>query len=125
MPRILSIAPELPSLDLHRTRNFYETKLGFKTISLYPNYAIFSRDGVWLNFVLCDDAELPKSTSCYVYIDDANALYAELQQQGVIHPNGALADKPYGVREFSVLDDNGCLLKFGQRLGVDTPAAGE
>jgi catechol 2,3-dioxygenase-like lactoylglutathione lyase family enzyme len=116
MSRILSVVPELPSLDLDRTRTFYETKLGFETIAQYDNYAIFSRDGVWMNYVLCDDPEIPKNASCYIYIDDARSLYAELQGHGVIHPNGALADKPYGVREFSVLDDNGCLLKFGQRL---------
>ena len=116
MPKILSVAPELPSLDLDRTRNFYETKLGFKTIVQYDNYAIFSRDGVWINYLLCDDPELPKQVSCYIYVDDANALYEELFPQGVIHPNGALNDKPYGVREFSALDDNGVLLKFGQDL---------
>ncbi|MDX2141666.1 MAG: VOC family protein [Chloroflexota bacterium] len=119
MSKILSITPELPSLDLNRTRTFYKTKLGFKTVSQYHDYAIFARDGVWINYVLCDDAEAPKNASCYIYIDDANSLYAELQPHGVIHPHGALADKPYGVREFSVLDDNGCLLKFGQRLNED------
>lgn len=120
MSKILSVAPELPSLDLNRTRAFYESKLGFKTISQYYNYLILSRDGVWINYVLCDDPAIPQNASCYIYVDDAQALYAEFQPHGVIHPNGALVDKPYGVREFSVLDDNGCLLKFGQDL---TPPA--
>lgn len=116
MAQIKSVAPELPSLDLARTRAFYEQKLGFKTVSQYSDYIIFERDGVWINYLRSDDSELPKSVSCYVYVDDAAALYEELKRQDVIHPNGWLQDKPYGVREFSVLDDNGCLLKFGQRL---------
>jgi catechol 2,3-dioxygenase-like lactoylglutathione lyase family enzyme len=116
MASIQSAAPELPSTDLKRTQQFYEQKLGFKTISLYHNYAIFSRDGVWINYWLCEDAEIPKNASCYLYVDDAAELYAEYLPQGIIHPNGKLRDQPYSVREFSVLDDNGCLLKFGQRL---------
>lgn len=116
MAKILSVAPELPSLDLNRTRAYFEQKLGFKTIVQYDNYAIFSRDGVWINYWLCSDPEVPKMASCYIYVDDAKTLYDEYHAQGVIHPNGALVDKPYGVREFSALDDNGCLLKFGQDL---------
>jgi len=116
MPMLRSAAPELPSLDLARTRHFYEQKLGFKTVSQYPDYIIFERDGVWINYWHCHDAELPKSASCYIYVDDAKLLYEELLPHAIIHPNGALQDRFYGVREFTVLDDNGCLLKFGQRL---------
>ena len=116
MAKILMVAPELMSLDLGRTRALFETKLGFKTISQYHNYIIFERDGAWINYILTDDAELPKQVSCYIYVDDAKALYEEFQPHGVIHPNGHLQDKFYGVREFTVLDDSGCLLKFGQRL---------
>ena len=116
MPHIQSVAPELPSLDLARTRQFYEEKLGFKTVTQYDDYVIFERDNVRINYWLCDDAELPKWASCYIYVDDAKMLYEELTQHQIIHPHGMLQDRPYGVREFTVLDDNGCLLKFGQRL---------
>jgi catechol 2,3-dioxygenase-like lactoylglutathione lyase family enzyme len=116
MPHIQSIVPELPSLDLTRTRAFYESKLGFKTVNQYDDYIIFERDGIWINYWLCHDPELPKSSSCYIYVDDAKALYEELKVHQIIHPQGTLRDQPYGVRDFKVLDDNGCLLKFGQRL---------
>ncbi len=116
MPNLQSVAPELPSLDLARTRQFYEQKLGFRTVAQYDNYIIFERDNIWINYWLCHDAELPKSASCYIYVDDARALYEELQRHQIIHPQGAMQDQYYGVRDFKVLDDNGCLLKFGQRL---------
>lgn len=116
MANLQSVAPELPSLDLARTRQFYEQKLGFKTVSQYDDYIIFERDNIWINYFHCHDTEQPKSASCYIYVNDAKKLYEELQQHQIIHPHGMLRDRPYGVREFAVLDDNGCLLKFGQRL---------
>ena len=33
---------------------------------------------------------------------------------GIVHPNGALADKPWGTREFAILDPDGNLLTFSQ-----------
>jgi catechol 2,3-dioxygenase-like lactoylglutathione lyase family enzyme len=118
MPTILDATPILPSTDLDRTRQFYEQKLGFQTVSQYPDYLIVIRDGVSLHFWKCDDAQIPQSVSCYLYVDDAAALFREYQAQGVIHPNGSIRDTDYGVREFAVLDDSGCLLRIGQRLKV-------
>jgi len=37
---------------------------------------------------------------------------------GVIHPNGGLADKPWGFREFAALDNNGNLITFAQDTRV-------
>lgn len=117
MPQITSVMPELPSGDLNRTRAFYETKLGFRTVSQYDDYIIFTRDSVRIHYFLYADLDpLANYGSCYLYVDDAQGLYAEYAAQGVIHPNGALKDQPYGVREFVVVDDNNCLLKFGQVL---------
>jgi hypothetical protein len=41
-----------------------------------------------------------------------------LQERGVaIHPNGQLALKPWGQREFSLLDPDNNLLTFGEAAG--------
>ncbi len=118
MPTILNATPILPSTDFDRTSQFYEQKLGFHTRSRFADYLIVTRDDVSLHFWKCDDPKIPESAGCYLYIDDADALYQEYQQQGVIHPNGAIRDTDYGVREFAVLDDSGCLLRIGQILKV-------
>lgn len=33
-----------------------------------------------------------------------------------IHPNGSLETKPWGMKEFSLLDPNGTLLTFGEKI---------
>ena len=45
---------------------------------------------------------------------EVDMLYSELQKTDVIHPNGQLGDKPWGTREFAVLDEDGNMIKFGQ-----------
>jgi hypothetical protein len=40
-----------------------------------------------------------------------------LQKNGVaIHPNAALAEKPWGQKEFALLDPDHNLLTFGQAI---------
>jgi predicted enzyme related to lactoylglutathione lyase len=51
----------------------------------------------------------------YVWIDDANALYAEYKAKGVRIARD-ICDEPYGCRDFDVEDCNGYRLCFGQDL---------
>ena len=48
------------------------------------------------------------------YVDDVDALYAEFQEANVIHPNGPLEVKSWGMKEFVVLDLDGNALRIGQ-----------
>jgi uncharacterized glyoxalase superfamily protein PhnB len=51
-------------------------------------------------------------------VSDADALYQQLQ--GAALPNegipriDALQDKPWGMREFAIIDEDGNLLRIGQ-----------
>lgn len=62
------------------------------------------------------DRYIAANIACYAYVQDIEALYAAYQAQGIIHPNGALEVKSWGVKEFTVLDNNGCAIRFGERL---------
>lgn len=109
--------PVLASLDIKKTVAFYKTKLGFNRIGyLDDNYAVIARDQFVVHFWKCDDKIHPENTSCYVDVKDIDTLYTELKTQDVIHPNGTLEDKPYGMREFAILDLDGNMIKFGQEL---------
>jgi DNA-binding transcriptional MerR regulator len=110
--------PVLASLDIEATQRFYAEKLGFTAVARYPDYGIVERDGVQIHFWLTDDADIPKATSCRVDVDGVDHLYDEMSASGVVHPNGPLTDQPWGLREFAVLDGDGNMIKFGQR--VDT-----
>jgi len=51
--------------------------------------------------------------SCYVYVRDADVLHAELLAKGA-NVQGEPVSRPWGLREFRVLDPEGNQLTFGQ-----------
>jgi hypothetical protein len=77
------------------------------------------KDGVEIHFFAFRDLD-PRENYGQVYIrtNDINGLYQLFLDKGVaIHPNGLLETKPWGQREFSLLDPDNNLLTFGQGIG--------
>ncbi len=105
--------PVLPSLDISRTRAFYEDRLGF-TSTYYgdENYLIVRRGEMELHFWLTDDAKLAPMTSCYIRGRDALALHADFTARGTpkISP---ITARDWNMTEFYVWDPDGNLLRIG------------
>lgn len=115
MTRLNRASPVLASLDLERTVAFYRAKLGFEQVYLVPGtWGIVARDGVRIHFWPCPDRAIAESTSCRVDVTGIDELFRELDAQGVVHPNARLADKPWGTREFGILDGDGNLITFAE-----------
>lgn len=115
---LTSIHPKLPMRDKATTSDFYVQKLGFVRCGThdYPAYLMVKKDLIELHFFAFEDLR-PEENYGMVYIrtDHIDALYASLIENNVaIHPNGKLETKPWGQREFSVLDPDNNLLTFGQ-----------
>jgi len=109
-------APVLASLDIERTISFYCSRLGFTRVYADPGvWGIVSRNDVYIHFWACSEKHIAENTSCRVYVAGVDDLYAEMQTQGVVHPNAPLRSKPWGTREFGVLDEDGNLLTFAER----------
>lgn len=114
---LTAIIPKLPMRDPTTTRAYYTQQLGFKVLADHGNYLIVERDGAQIHFFHFADLD-PHTNYGQVYIrtNDVDALNAALIARGTpIHPNGALQTKPWGMREFAVLDPDHNLLTFGQR----------
>jgi catechol 2,3-dioxygenase-like lactoylglutathione lyase family enzyme len=109
----ISAIPKLASLDIQRSIAFFE-KLGFTKAAHYPDYGIVQQDAVQIHFWLCTDAAIPRSTGCRINVSDIEALFANYSKLGVIHPNDPLSLKPWGLREFSILDADGNLVTFAE-----------
>lgn len=119
MPRLLNAIPRLPMRELAPTRQFYEEKLGFGIVSEYGNdYLIVARDGIELHFFLSPELNpLEHDGMCYIRVRGIEALYTQWAAlPDVIHPNGHLSTQPWGQKEFSVLDNNGNQLTFGEEI---------
>lgn len=114
---LTAIHPKLPMRNKAATRDFYINKLGFHAIGStdFDGYLMVGKDNIELHFFEFKDLD-PTENYGQVYIrtDNIDGLYKTYATMGLIHPNGPLEAKPWGQREFSLLDPDTNLLTFGQ-----------
>jgi uncharacterized glyoxalase superfamily protein PhnB len=109
---IVDAHPILASLDHEKTIAFYQ-RLGF-TLAVAGDYLIMRRDGIELHFWKCTERHIAENTGCCIRSEDVDALHAELVANGVqVKPP---EDRPWGMREFYVIDPSGNLLRINQRI---------
>lgn len=121
---IRQIAPVFFSTDIPATLAYYKEKLGFDCMGTWqdpPVYAIVARDEQAIHFRCAEpptvnpDKYAEELLDAYIFVDDADALYAEYAANGVEFTRG-LGDMPWRSREFVVKDCDGRLLAFGSSL---------
>ncbi|MEN9322998.1 MAG: hypothetical protein RL699_778 [Bacteroidota bacterium] len=117
---LTDIHPKLPMRNKENTKAYYLNQLGFQLFGDgdFDDYLMVQKDHIQLHFFEFKELE-PKENYGQVYIrtNDIERLYQTfLDNKVVIHPNGSLATKPWGQREFSVLDPDKNLLTFGQGI---------
>src|SRR5712691_6121837 len=88
--------PKQAAHDIFKAVEFYEQKLGFARTFVLDDYAGVARGPVEIHLWRCDDRYIAQNTACRVNVEGIEALYEEYRLSGVIHPNGALAMKPWG-----------------------------
>ena len=118
------IVPVFLASDIPRTIAYYSEKLGFECLGTWsdpPVYAIVARDQRVIHF-RCAAPPTPSPDKyeeelldAYIYVEDADALYAEFAAKGVEFARG-LGNMPWKCREFVVKDCDGRLLAFGADL---------
>jgi len=116
---LTDINPKLPMRDKSVTRTYYVDKLGFQQFGGdYEEYLMLEKDRIQIHFFEFKTLD-PKENYGQVYIrtDDIDGLYQLLlENKTAIHPNGKLETKPWGQKEFSLLDPDNNLLTFGQSI---------
>lgn len=115
---LTDINPKLPMRDKTITKDFYINKLGFQSFGNieYAGYLMVEKDNIQIHFFEFKELD-PKENYGQVYIrtDDIDNLYQSFLDNDVhIHPNGSLQTKPWGQKEFALLDPDNNLLTFGQ-----------
>ena len=117
---LTDINPKLPMRDKNVTREFYINKLGFNVFGSadFDGYLMMEKDQIQIHFFEFKEIN-PKENYGQVYIrtDNIDSFYQSLLvYKTSIHPNGKLETKPWGQKEFSVLDPDSNLLTFGQSI---------
>lgn len=117
---LTTVIPKLPMRDKTATREFYLHRLGFHPVgdADYEGYLMLQKDGIEIHFFEHRDLR-PSENYGQVYIrtDAIEALYRAATDQHLPMPQaGHLQTKPWGQREFSILDPDHNLLTFGQSM---------
>lgn len=113
-----AIHPKLPMRFKEATKDYYVKKLGFRDIGSvdFDGYLMLQKDQVQIHFFEFKELD-PQTNYGQVYIrtNDVVELYRSLLEKKIsIHPAGHLQIKPWGQKEFSILDPDNNLLTFGR-----------
>lgn len=117
---LTDINPKLPMRNKKATKKFYIDQLGFQEFGStnFDGYLMIQKDTVQIHFFEFKELN-PDENYGQVYIrtNSIDSLYQTYLDTKVwIHPNGQLENKPWGQREFSLLDPDKNLLTFGESL---------
>jgi len=117
-PTINSIAPNLPANDVLKAVEWYEQKLGFTRIFIHPEESptcgSVVRDGAEIQLFQMKIDPKKSDWMSHLRVTGIEQLYEEYSKEDVIHPNGKLQVKPWGDKEFTVIDLDGACLTFSE-----------
>lgn len=110
-------SPILWTQDVAETRTFYENVLGFTGQSHFPNFVSLERDHAKIMFIVPSGVEFngPQLTgSIYFFMEDVQALWEQIKDK--VRVKEAICDREYRMRDFSIYDNNGYEIVFGQDI---------
>lgn len=112
--------PILPSRSIVKTAAFYKA-MGFEggPHEHDSNYAILRRGSIEIHFFTHPELKPEDSwAGCYLRVADVKPIYEAMSALGLpsqgIPRVERLEDKPWGLREFAMVDPDGNLLRIGQ-----------
>ena len=106
--------------DLEKEKNYYIQKLGFVEDFPVPGWAFLSFGDFKVMLGECPDDAPARDTGCHswyahVIVDNVDEVYADFIERGA-QILSTIADKPWDVREFSVVTPDGHRIVFGQDI---------
>ena len=117
---LTNVNPKLPMRDKSATKEYYINRLGFELMgkSDYSEYLMIKKDSIEIHFFLFKELNPSENYGqVYVRTNDIDGLYETLVKNKIdIHPNGGLQIKPWGQKEFSLLDPDSNCITFGQAV---------
>lgn len=111
-PGMRQALPELPFDDVAAAITYYREVLGFQINYQQADLGVMYRDAITV--LLIARTEQHKGIGSFeVYVEDADALYAELQGKGA-KLDGPPVSQPWGLRHFQAFDLEGNRITFAQ-----------
>ncbi len=107
--------PRIAVEDVRATAEFYRDRLGFEIGFIFdpPTIAGLNFDRVSVHAI--QGTPNPEASSVYFVVSDVDPLFAWYCENGV-EVVSEPTDQSYGLRDFSIRDNSGYLLRFGRHI---------
>jgi catechol 2,3-dioxygenase-like lactoylglutathione lyase family enzyme len=118
----IEIKAFVPSRDFALSKRFYQD-LGFE-IAWSSDDLAYVRHGA-SSFLLQNFhvKECTDNFMMHLLVEDVDAWWAHVQAQGIVAKYGVRAeppeDRPWGLRDFPLIDPSGVLWRIGQNIAAD------
>jgi uncharacterized glyoxalase superfamily protein PhnB len=119
-PEFEDVSPVFFVGDVSAALVFYCDRLGFDKAWTWgdpPTHANVCRGRVSISLTL--DSSAIGSGEAYINLRGIDVYFAELRDRNVVV--GELADRPYGMRDFAVVDPSENRLVFGEPITAKSP----
>ena len=121
---LAKVAPEFFVRDVGAAVRFYVEKLGFVVLRQEPVFAVVALGDAHVllahESIAADLEQLATTTrgagvNVRIMVDNVDAVYERAKANGVriVHD---IADRPYGLRDFILADEDGFMLRFAQAI---------
>lgn len=117
----LFVTPELPVADVRATQAYYRDVLGFRIAWLYEEEYGAVYNGKTEIFLRREAGPIER---CCVFVRVANAdvVLARYRERGDVRIVAEIASHPWGMREFTVEENNGHRFRIGHSSGPIRPS---
>ena len=127
--KLHKLSPILWTKNIQETVSFYETVLGFKGRSNFPDFVSLTKENVEIMFIVprdepddCKDPDTKKeffpkpvlTGSFFIVTEEVDKFWESVKNKAVVKTG--IADREYYMRDFSILDNNGYELVFDQDI---------
>ena len=114
--------------DVKRSARFYTGCLGFEVVREPEGWIFVERDNCMIMLGECPDDMPASELGChswfaYLRVDDVDAFYAGVASSALAPVLSVPADKPWGMREFTLTTPDGHRITIGQMMETRGPGA--
>ena len=113
---LIRSVPVLPVNDVPKAVAFYRDNLGFAQAFEQGTYAGVQRGPIELHLNGYVQSVVP--IICRVDVRGVDALYGEIEPKGIVDPQEPINTKPWGMRQFTVIDLCGNRITFAENLNA-------
>ena len=120
------LSPILWTKNLHETISFYEQVLGFRGITGdFPNFVSLTREEVEIMFIVPNNEpeegneekffrKCRITGNLFIVMQQVDLFWETVKDKATVKTE--IADREYMMRDFSILDNNGYELVFGEHI---------